>query len=115
MKKKIEIATLISTDVRSRSNANKIRDEIAGTSKDVILDFSGVVFISRSFTDELFSLIEYFESNKVDIINASCVVRSMMDAVKNGRNKTRVRPKSDSSDIKEFKDIESLSAFLSTI
>ncbi len=41
----------------------------------------------------------------------SNIVKSMTDAVKSGRNKKRVR-KEDNSEIKEFDDIESLSAFL---
>lgn len=112
MKKKINVASLISTDVRSRSNADKIRNEIGNMSKNVTLDFDNVVFISRSFTDELYSIIEYFNNIKIDIINTSDVVRNMMIAVKNGRVNKRVRPQDDSK-IVEFQDLESLSAFLS--
>ncbi len=110
MEKIIKVAELISSDVRSRSNADKIRNEMIISSQDVILDFIGVIFISRSFTDELFNIIEEFKI-EVKLINMSNIVKSMTDAVKSGRNKKRVR-KEDNSEIKEFDDIESLSAFL---
>ena len=110
MGKIIKVAELISSDVRSRSNADKIRNEMIISSQDVILDFIGVIFISRSFTDELFNIIEEFKI-EVKLINMSNIVKSMTDAVKSGRNKKRVR-KEDNSEIKEFDDIESLSAFL---
>ena len=58
MKKEIiKISALISSDVRSRSNAEIIRSAIDGISDKVILDFSGVSFVSRSFTDELCSIV----------------------------------------------------------
>ncbi|WP_281644695.1 STAS-like domain-containing protein [Bacteroides zoogleoformans] len=112
MEKRISVANLISTDVRSRSNADKIRDEICNAPKNVTLDFNGVVFISRSFTDELYSIMEHFSNVKVKIINTSDVVRNMMNAVKKGRANKRIRLK-EKSEVMEFKDMESLSAFLS--
>lgn len=114
MKKKIKIAELLSTDVRSRSNAEKIRGEIKKNSKEVVLDFSGVTFISRSFTDELYTVISVCKNKHIDLINTSDVVASMLKAVKSGREKKRVRPNND-SEIKEFDDMESLSHYLSTI
>lgn len=113
MKKKIVIAELISTDVRSRCNAEKIRDEIDKTSDNVILDFSGVIFISRSFTDELYTIIEYYKNLKIDLINMSEIVKTMIDAVKKGRENKRTRLINNDSEIKEFDDMKSLSEFLS--
>ena len=43
----------------SRNDAKILKEEIAtSTEKIVILDFSNVIFCSRSFIDELISLIE---------------------------------------------------------
>ena len=62
MKKEvIKISTLISGKVRSRSNAEIIRSAIDGISDKIILDFSGVSFVSRSFTDELCSIVEHLK------------------------------------------------------
>lgn len=114
MEKRMKIAELISTDVRSRSNADKIRNEIATSSQNVILDFLGVTFISRSFTDELYTITEEVNNIEVKMINMSDIVKSMSEAVENGRKKKRVRV-DNNSEIKEFNDIESLSAFLSAM
>lgn len=114
MKKEIKIIDLISSDVRSRSNAEIIRSEIEKSSLEILLDFSGVTFISRSFTDELYSIMCFFKNKKIDLVNMSDVVASMVKAVKDGREKRRVRVK-DNSEIKEFGDMDSLSAFLLTM
>lgn len=114
MEKEIKIAEVISSDVRSRSNAEIIRKEIIGTSHKVVLDFSGVTFISRSFTDELYSIVNSFKNRTIEFINTSDVVSAMITAVKNGRENKRVRTK-DNSKIKEFDDLDSLAAFLATM
>lgn len=112
MKKEIiKISALISSDVRSRSNAEIIRSAIDGISDKVILDFSGVSFVSRSFTDELCSIVEHCKNITIDMANMSEIVKTMIEAVKKGRKNRRVRIKDD-SEIKEFDDMESLSKFL---
>ena len=110
MEKVIKVAELISSDVRSRSNAEKIRNELTISSQDLILDFAGVTFISRSFTDELFNIKDEYNKD-LSLINMTNIVKSMTYAVKNSRNNKRVRIKGD-SEIKEFDDIQSLSDFL---
>lgn len=112
MEKIFKISELIGTDIRSRSNAEIIREEIDGVNEEIVLDFSGVTFISRSFTDELCTIIE--QSNKIRLSGATDFIKSMMEAVASGRTRKRKRHKED-SEMKEFKDIESLSAFLMTI
>lgn len=112
MGKVIKIAELIGTDVRSRSNAGIIQAEIDGEVNEVLIDFSKVTFVSRSFVDELCNIME--KCNNVKLENTTLFIQSMIDAVKQGRNQKRVRS-SDNSEIKEFEDIESLSSFLSTI
>ena len=111
MKKEIiKISTLISSDVRSRSNAEIIRSAINGISDKIILDFSGVSFVSRSFTDELCSIVEHCKNITIDMINMSEIVKTMIEAVEKGRKNRRIRTKDD-SEIKEFDDIKSLSKF----
>lgn len=108
----IEIAKIISTDIRSRSNAEIIRAAIDGISEKITLDFSSVTFISRSFTDELCNILD--SCTNLEITNTSDFVKSMIDTVSKSRKTKRVFTQ-DNSEIKEFNDMKSLSAFLQTI
>lgn len=107
-----KIADLISTDIRSRANAAIIRSAIDGIKENVALDFSGVTFVSRSFTDELYNVIK--ENKNVSLVNMSTFVKSMWEAVSKGRNSKRVL-KQNKSEIREFDDMNSLATFLATI
>lgn len=108
----IKIAELISTDIRSRANADLIRSAITNTDGKITLDFTGVTFVSRSFTDELYNVMD--ENKNITLSGASEFVQSMLNAVIQGRKHKRVF-KDDKSDIVEFDDMGSLSSFLSTI
>ena len=54
------------------------------------------------------------ENKNVSLVNMSNFVKSMLEAVTNGRNSKRVFRQSE-SEIKEFEDMSSLSSFLATI
>lgn len=112
MDKIFKVAELISTDIRSRANVNIIRSAIDGINEIIILDFTDVAFMSRSFTDELYNLMS--EHKNVSLSNMNDFVNSMYNAVVQGRKTKRVF-ESESSEIKEFDDMKSLSSFLSTI
>lgn len=112
MDKIFKVAELISTDIRSRANVTIIRSAIDGINENIILDFTDVVFMSRSFTDELYNLMS--EHRNVSLSNMNDFVNSMYNAVVQGRKTKRVF-ESESSEIKEFDDMKSLSSFLSTI
>lgn len=112
MDKVIKIAELLSTDIRSRANANLIRAAIDGVDDNIILDFAAVTFISRSFTDELYNIME--ERKEITLINASDFVKSMLCAVTKGRKNKRILS-NENSEIKEFEDMKSLESFLATI
>ena len=112
MEKIFKVSELIGTDIRSRSNAEIIRRAIDGVKGEIVLDFSGVSFISSSFTDELCAIME--QSDKIRLSGMTDFVKSMIETVASGRTRKRERHKED-SEMKEFKDIESLSEFLRTI
>lgn len=112
MDKFFKVAELISTDIRSRANVDIIRSAIDGINENIILDFTDVTFISRSFTDELYNLMS--EHKNVSLSNMNDFVNSMYNAVVEGRKSKRVF-ESESSEIKEFDDMKSLASFLSTI
>ena len=103
MDKIFKISELISTDIRSRANANIIRSAIDGINERIVLDFDGVCFISRSFTDELYNVLE--EHKNISFTNTSDNIKAMLDAVEKGRKSTRNF--SNSSEIKEFHDFAS--------
>lgn len=111
MSKIIKIKELICTEIRSRSNANVIWDELS--QKDsVIIDMSFVTFVSRSFADELCNIMD--TNGNISLANASGIVKNMIEIVCKSRKEKRVR-KEDHSEMKEFGAIESLSDFLATI
>lgn len=112
MDKFFKVAELISTDIRSRANVDIIRSAIDGINENIILDFTDVTFMSRSFTDELYNLM--CEHKNVSLSNMNDFVNSMYNAVVEGRKSKRVF-ESESSEIKEFDDMKSLASFLSTI
>lgn len=112
MDKTFNIAELISTDIRSRGNANIIRSAIDGIEGNIILNFADVTFMSRSFTDELYNILD--EHKNITLINMSDFVDTMFKTVTQGRNNKRKLVDKE-SEIKEFDDMKSLSSFLSKI
>ena len=112
MVKVLKIKELISADVRSRANAKKIWDIVNATNNSIELDFSGVIFVSRSFADEVYNIID--SKKGITITNTFDIVKSMFETVSSSRSSKRVREK-DNSEIKDFHDMESLSSFLSTM
>lgn len=113
MRKTIKIVELIGQDIRSRQNADFIRNRINECDDFIVLDFKGVSFISRSFADELYTITRE-NKDRVALKNMFGIVDSMLRVVQQSRIKKRIR-KADNADIKEFNDIESLSAFLTTM
>lgn len=112
MDKTFNIAELISTDIRSRGNANIIRSAIDGIEGNIVLDFANVIFMSRSFTDELYNILD--EHKNITLLNMSDFVDTMLKTVMQGRKNKR-KFSNNESEIKEFDDMQSLSSFLSSI
>jgi len=110
MKKRIEIAKLISSDVRSRANAEKIVRSIDSGISEIELDFKDVTFMSRSFADELCDIIERMNWIHFTESNMSAFVEAMFNTVSNGRNREREREVYD-ADIIYLNDMKSLTEF----
>lgn len=109
MKQTINLFNLFGAEIRSRSNVDKLRRSISDISNSV-MDMTGVVFISRSFADELCILIE----QGAKVVNAYGIVESMIDVVQAGRSRKRVRMEEHAT-VMKFKDMKSLSEYLATI
>lgn len=106
----IKLYDLLGAEIRSRSNAEILKEAISNYSEPIV-DLNGVSFISRSFADELCIMTE---KHIVRLCNANGIVKNMLSAVSESRKGKRVR-EIDNSQIKEFDDMKSLSDFLATI
>lgn len=106
----INLYNIFGSEIRSRSNADILRQSAADLN-NAIMDLTGITFISRSFADEMCNLIE---THHITLLNCSDIVQNMINVVLESRKHTRVR-KLEHAEIKEFTDMKSLSAFLSTI
>ena len=102
----IKVIDLLGSDIRSRLNAENIRNRIDG---QPVVDFSGVKFMSRSFADELYNICH--GNPLVRLEGMSEFVHSMYNTVSDGRQRKRVR-KEDNGEILKFDKVESLSEFL---
>jgi hypothetical protein len=105
---RISIKDIISHEIRSRSSADLIRPRLTA-GEDNVIDMGGVVFISRSFADELYNLQLDYVSVRFE--NASGDVEKMMQVVRKGRQQKRVRP-TKSAPVLNLTSIEDFSDFL---
>lgn len=105
----LSIAELLSSDIRSRSNGDKIRRSISDA-REVTLDFTNVRFISRSFADELYNIVsEIGDGVRICAMNKD--VDAMYNLVSKSRQKKR-EFKNDGGEILRFEDPNELFAFL---
>ncbi len=115
MKKIVKVKEVLSSDIRSRCNAEAIRNEVVNAGcVEICIDLDGVIFMSRSFTDELLNIVENSNGKSVKIINAEGDAKSMIDVVSASRKKKRVLT-DEESHITELKDMSSLEKFFATI
>ena len=112
MRRVIKIAELIGADIRSRKKADHIRNSIADYVGEIEFDFNGVEFISRAFADEVYTIVKENNDN-VLLKNMEGIVGSMMSIVSESRTHKRIR-ETENANMKEFSDMESPSAYLST-
>lgn len=98
----------------TRSMAIELSRCLNPVADEVILVFTGIEFLSRSFADEVCNMID--DHAKVDFkwVNCNEVVSNMLSKVKLGRTKERERGLTPPK-ILQFDSLESLKAFLATI
>ena len=111
MKQTIRLQDIYSADLYTRSRASELRACINENANEITLDFDGIGFMSRSFADEVCNIIDDLPSKAFAFINQNEDVEAMMTIVREGRNRERIRGVGNAK-IYEFKDMESLSAFL---
>ncbi|KAA6350326.1 hypothetical protein EZS27_002292 [termite gut metagenome] len=110
------LADLIGTELQSRTEAKRILTYISSSTyeKDIVIDFQGVMFISRSFADEFCEITEQHKlTHTIDVINKNEYVETVLDIVLRNRYQPKNVP--DTGETKTFRDMDSLSEFLLTI
>lgn len=75
----------------------------------VVLDLSGVEFVSRSFADELYNIITDCPTVRTE--GAHGIVAPMLAAVEQGRSKPRHRERDD-AEVVEAHDMDNLAHLL---
>ena len=111
MKQTIKLNTIYSADLYTRSRASELRTCINKEATEIVLDFEGIGFMSRSFADEVCNIVDDNKDIKFEFTNRNNDIEAMMNKVAEGRSQERKRGISNAT-IHRFEDMESLSEFL---
>ncbi len=82
----------ISFRSEARNIQSRIKKELKKNhSSDISLDFSQVIFVSRSFADELLNVIEEFgeKGKKISFLNLKPEIKKLISIVKRSKEKIR--------------------------
>ena len=115
--KMIDIAQILSPDLKSRMRAQDLKLLIENSEADVVeMDFHGVKFATRSFIDEFYNLfLKNPEANafKVELTNVPEDIKTMLDAV----SRTQVRAKVIPSQMQEisFANVKEFLNYLNSV
>ena len=115
--KSIDIAQILSPDLKSRMRAQDLKLLIENSEeKEVVLDFQGVKFATRSFIDEFYNLFLKSPTTnafQVELTNVPEDIKTILDAV----SRTQVRAKVVPSQTQEisFKNVKEFLSYLSSI
>ncbi len=111
MKQTLSLKNIYEADLFSRSRVSQLLQYINNDADEVVLDFDGINFISRSFADELCNVIDDNKDRKFVFTRQASEVQTMLSRVQEGRKQERKRgimhPQMHS-----FNNMESLSSFL---
>jgi len=115
--KTIDIAAILSPDLKSRMRAQDLKLLIENSGSNAVeMDFHGVKFATRSFIDEFYNLfLKNSEDNtfSVELINVPADIKTMLDAVSRTQVRAKVIP-SQSHEV-SFKDVKEFINYFSTV
>ncbi len=115
--KTIDIADILSPDLKSRMRAQDLKLLIENTGDDTVqMDFQGVKFATRSFIDEFYNLFlkaPEINSFSVELINVPSDIKAMLDSVSRTQVRASVIP-SESQEI-SFKDVKEFMNYFKSI
>ena len=89
MKQTIKLYDIYHADLFSRAKASILAEMISPEADTVILDFEGITFMSRSFTDELYNIVITYPEKTFGYIGRNDDIRVMMEKVAEGRTRER--------------------------
>jgi hypothetical protein len=84
LKQNIKLFNIYGSDLFSRAKANDLLAFIDQNADELVLDFSEINFMSRSFTDELFNIIDAL-GKTVHYKNCNNDIQAMLRIVSDGR------------------------------
>ena len=114
--KTIDIAAILSPDLKSRMRAQDLKLLIDNSGADAVeMDFQGVKFATRSFIDEFYNL--FLKNPEQNPFNLSITqvpedIGLMLESV--SHTQTRVKTIPASASITQFQSVEEALAFLRT-
>lgn len=115
--KTIDIADILSPDLKSRMRAQDLKVLIENSgANDVEMDFQGVKFATRSFIDEFYNLfLKTPDTNAftVELTNVPSDIKAMLDAVSRTQVRAKVIP-SQSLEV-SFKNVKEFLNYFNTI
>lgn len=114
MKQTIKLKNIYNADLFSRSRAAELLPYIKANVNEVVMDFEGINFISRSFADELCNIIDDNKDKKFSFSGQIEEVRTMISMVQEGRRQERKRGIAHAK-MYEFSNMEKLSSYLMSI
>ena len=85
----IRLYDIYRADLFSRAKAAELASHINSDADSVVLDFSGIGFMSRSFADELYNIIAAQAPRTFDFVGRSHDIESLMQKVADGRTRER--------------------------
>ena len=109
----IDITTILSSDLKSRSVVSDLSLFIENTNeKSVIVDFTNVKFVTRSFIDEFYNsfLKNKNSAIKVNIVNVPEDIQMVLDAVSQTQNKEK--KVSEKSSVVSFNSFDEVNSYL---
>lgn len=108
--KTIRICRELGTDLRTRSFFRRDIEALLDHDTETVIDFAGVVFVSRSVADEIFNVLEDYPN--VSIRHMEGDVEMMFTVVKNGRSTPRKYNELNTSSV-QLKTMDELQSFFS--
>ena len=114
MEQRIQLQRIFTSELYTRSRASELHSFIQDEVETVILDFAGIIFLSRSFADEICNVMDDMKDKTFVLINQNEDVQIMMSKVKEGRNRERKRG-IENAKMHEFDNLESLSKYMQSI
>lgn len=108
------IAQALSSDLMSRPLAEDFFEYVRSSSEnDVVIDFTGVNFVTRSFMDEFYNLFLKTPSKNfnVTVQNMSSDIEAVLNAVKSTQNRKKEISDARIVQAKDFQELNDFFAF----